>query len=92
MLDSRKEQLLESYSEIVDVARRGASSEDELRRVRAEIIALERFRTPETAAFLDLAKAELIDWADGTDVPKPVADERERRVIELIHLLWPGRA
>lgn len=85
---SNKERLRLAYLDVIDRSWRGGWTEGEFARLRDDIVRLDRFRTDETRAFIDVAQAHLLDWTDRRDVPKDEADHRESQILELGDQLW----
>jgi len=87
---SIKERLRREYNAISDMATDSSTlTKPAFDGLRRRIVALDQFRTVETQQFIDLAQAELLDWADRRDVPRDEADDRDRNITRLGTALWP---
>jgi hypothetical protein len=84
-----KARLRLAYHAVVEEAKRADLTDAEFRHLRRDIGGLDRFRTPETADFLDDAQGELLDWANGYVLPDEQADERGHRIADAGDRLWP---
>jgi hypothetical protein len=84
--------LRRAYASITQRTERLGPAEQELERLRRDIVALDRHRNPETDEWIDLIQGELLDWADGNDVSTDDAKTRSERIVELGMRLYPDTA
>jgi hypothetical protein len=65
---------------------------NEIKQVRREVEALNRYRNLDTSAWIDLVQAELVELAEGATFEEVAASERSRQIVTLGKLLFPDTA
>lgn len=72
----------------MDTARRPDLTKAELKSLQARVEGLDRYRNPETDAFITLTQEELRDWGTGRSVSVEDAQARDTKIRELGDRLW----
>jgi hypothetical protein len=90
---SMKDRLRHAYRAVVAEINRTDLTDAEFARVRRDIERLDHYRIPETNEFIEVARSELMAWADRhadrRGISQTAVEERNRRITELANQLWP---